>query len=409
MENSSGTNRWYVLGLAAATFTFVLSMPHICMTVLSKEMSLDLGLSPVEIGVVWGMIPFAGLFGLFIGGLLADRYGAKRVLSITCILTALAGALRGFSGDFFSLAASTFLYGLLSTIMFSGITKTAAIWFSGRQLGVANAVLTTGFGTGFTLGAMISATVLSPVLGGWRSVFFLYGAISVVIGFLWIFTVKEVARADTPYSAAKVSLREAASHVLPIKSVWLMGLAMLGYVGCVQGMVGYLPYYLREAGWAAAGADGTLATFNGLSTVAAVPTAVLSDRIGLRKAVIIPVLVITVAGVALLPLANAMASAMVWIMMVVMGICRDGSMALYNTMIMEMEGLGPAYVGTAIGLMYTISRFGSAFSPPLGNSLTGISPGLPFFFWAAVGVVAIVSLSLVRETGRRRIRGYREH
>jgi hypothetical protein len=92
--------------------------------------------------------------------------------------------------------------------------------------------------------------------------------------------------------------------------------------------------------------------------------------------------------------------------MVLMGICRDGSMALYNTMIMETDGLGSAYVGTAIGLMYTISRFGSAFSPPIGNSLTGISPDLPFLFWAAVGVVAIVSLSLVRETGRRKTRGY---
>jgi MFS family permease len=406
MENRGGTNRWYVLSLAALTFAFVISMPHICMTVLFKEMSLDLSLSPVEIGVVWGMIPFAGLFGLLSGGFLADRYGAKRVLGITCILTALCGALRGVSGDFFSLAATTFLYGLGSTVMFSGVTKTAAIWFSGRQLGIANAVLTTGFGTGFTLGAMISATLLSPMLGGWRQVLFLYGAISIVIGFLWIFTVRGAERAESSYSTAKISLREAASHVLTVKYVWLLGLAMLGYVGCVQGMIGYLPYYLRGTGWSAAGADGTLATFNGLSTAFAIPTAMLSDRIGLRKTIVIPVLMVTVVGIALLPVANMANSAVVWVIMIVTGICRDGSMALCNTMVMETEGVGPVYAGTAIGLVYTISRFGSAFSPPLGNSLTGVGPGLPFFFWAAVGVVAIVSLSFVRETGKGRVRSY---
>jgi MFS family permease len=406
MKNKGGTNRWYVLSLAAVTFTFVLAMPHICMTVLFKEMSLDLGLSPVEIGVVWGMIPFAGLFGLLSGGFLADRYGAKRVLGITCILTALCGALRGLSGDFLSLATITFMYGLGSTVMFSGVTKTAAIWFSGRQLGIANAVLTTGFGTGFTLGAMISATVLSPLLGGWRYVFFLYGAISIVIGLLWIFTVRRAERAEPSYSTAKISLREAASHVLTVKYVWLLGLAMLGYVGCVQGMVGYLPYYLREAGWVAASADGTLATLNGLSTAFAIPTAILSDRLGLRKMIVIPVLVVTVAGIALLPVANMANSAMVWVIMIVVGICRDGSMALCNTMVMETEGVGPAYAGTAIGLVYTISRFGSAFSPPLGNSLSGIGPGLPFFLWAAVGVVAIISLSFVREAGRERVRSF---
>ena len=100
-SKSSGSNyRWYVLTLAALTFTFVSAMPQICMTVLFKEISEDLGLNLVEVGVVWGMTPLAALFTVFLGGLLADRYGAKRTVSTACLVAGLAGAMRGVSGDF---------------------------------------------------------------------------------------------------------------------------------------------------------------------------------------------------------------------------------------------------------------------------------------------------------------------
>ena len=69
-------------------------------------------------------------------------------------------------------------------------------------------------------------------------------------------------------------------------------------------MIGYLPTYLRDIGWTAASADGTVATFNALSTLGAIPLALLSNRFGLRKAVLFPVLVVTILGIALLPVVH---------------------------------------------------------------------------------------------------------
>ncbi|HEY79036.1 MAG TPA: MFS transporter [Dehalococcoidia bacterium] len=404
MANRDVTNRWYVLGLAAASLALSFAMPQICVSVLFKEISQELSLSPVEIGVVWGTVHLAGLFVLFVGGLLTDRYGAKRILVITCFLAGVGGALRGVSGDFFSLVASTFLFGFMVSIMFAGAVKAAAILFSGRQFGTANGIMAAGMGFGFTLGAMISATLLSPLLGGWRNVFFFYGAVSVIVSLLWLFTVKEAGQSGASGSGSGLSLRQTVAQVLPVKSVWLMGLVLLGFVGCVQGMSGYLPLYLRESGWTAAGADGTLAAFAGVGAMAAIPIAVLSDRIGLRKAIIIPGLVVIITGVALLPVANMADSAIVWIIMIAMGIFRDASMTLCNTMTVEAEGVGPIYSGTAIGLMHTISRVGAVISPPLGNSMVIISPASPFLLWAAFGLLAVVSLSFVKETGRRKVR-----
>jgi len=320
-KNSESNYRWYVLTLAALSFTFTVAMQQVCVTVLFKEISEDLGLSLVEMGVVWGTPPLAALFIVFIGGLLADRYGARRVMGIACLVAGLTGAMRGIAGDFASLVLITFFFGFSSWIIPSSVFKTTASWFSGRQLVVVNGVVSTGMGLGFTAGAMISATILSPLLGGWESVLFLYGGISIIIGLLWLLTVREPERLGPAGSEGSVPLRQVISHVFPIKTVWLLGLTLLGYGGCIQGMIGYFPTYLRNIGWTVASADGTLAAFNGVSTLGAIPLVLLASRLGLRKAILFPILLITIVGIALLPLVD---NAMVWVLMIMVGFARDG-------------------------------------------------------------------------------------
>jgi len=400
--NSKPPNsRWYVLTLATITFASF-AMQQICMTVLFKEISEELGLSLVEIGLVWGIPALAGLFVFFIGGLLSDRYGARRVIGIACLLAGLAGALRGITVDFPSLLLFTFFMGLAGGIIPSSIFKTTATWFSGRPLVIANGVVSAGMGFGFTVGAMISATVLSPLLGGWQNVLFLYGGIAVIVGLLWFITVREPDRLGSTGSEGGVPLRQSISRVFPIKSLWFIGLTLLGYTACIQGIIGYMPTYLRDLGWTVASADGTVAAFNAFSTLGAIPLALLSDRIGLRKTLLFPVLVVTIVCVALLPLVD---NGMVYVLMILMGVARDGFMAVCLTISTETKGIGVVYAGTAMGLVQTVLSIGSLISPPLGNSLADPSnpaSPLPFFLWAAFGLLGLVAFIFVKETGWKR-------
>jgi NNP family nitrate/nitrite transporter-like MFS transporter len=398
-KSSVSNYRWYVLTLAALTFTFVCATPIVCMSVLFKEISEDLGLSLVEMGVVWGIPALAGVFVVLVGGLLADRFGARRVLGTACLLGGLAGALRGTAGDFTSLALISFFFGIFIWVIPSSVFKTTATWFSGRRLVLANGVVSAGMGLGFTVGAMISATVLSPLLGGWENVLFLYGGVSFMFGLLWLFTVRDTEWLGLAGSEGSAPLRQSISRVFPNKAVWLLGLTLLGYSGCIQGMIGYLPTYLRDIGWTVASADGTLATFNALSTMGAIPLALLSLRFGLKKVVLFPILFITIIGVALLPVVS---SAMVWVLMIMVGFTRDGFMAVCLTMSTETEGVGVVYAGTAVGLVQTVLNVGSIISPPLGNSLADANPGFPFFLWAAFGLLGLVVFCFVKETGWRR-------
>ncbi len=400
--NSPGNRpdyRWYILTLVSLTVIFVIAMPTMSMPVLFKEISDDLDLSLVQIGTIWGMIPLSGMFVILIGGLLSDRFGSKWVLTIGCFVTGLAGILRGLSDSYITLIATMFLFGLAVTMTGPGMIKALSSWFPGRRLGLANGVMSTSFALGFMAGAMISATVLSPLLGGWRNVMFLFGGLSLIVSVLWLFSrsnpVQEKPTQDSPES---VPFRQSISQLLRNKRVWLLALIMTGQASAVQGTLGYLPLYLLRSGWAAAAADGALSAFHATSLLATVPIALLSDKLGSRKLILFITTLATAIGFGLLSITGGWG---IWVSVIIAGMVRDGFMAIHTTMLIETEGVGPKYAGTAIGFIYTIAQLGEFASPPLGNSLAGISPRLPFAFWSALAAAALFAFIPLKEKARK--------
>src|SRR4030042_517039 len=101
-----------------------------------------------------------------------------------------------------------------------------------------------GMAMGFLIGSLISATFLSPWLGGWRNVLFFYGALGVLVSIPWYFT-PEAPKAFRQSGADLVSMKDAVGHVAKLRNIWLLGFVILGISGCVQGSLGYLPLFLR--------------------------------------------------------------------------------------------------------------------------------------------------------------------
>ena len=312
-----------------------------------------------------------------------------------CLLTGGLGAVRGFAVDFPTLFAAIFLLGFVQSAIPMNLHKVCAVWFPNRQLGLANGFISTGMALGFLLGSLLSATVLSPALGGWRNVLLFYGVIAMTISIPWYLSRPapngiEVSDGET----GPVSLRQTMSHVVRIRNVWLLGLVLLGVSGCITSTLGYLPLYLRGLGWPEASADGALAAFHAVSMISVIPIALWSDRLASRKTVLMVATLMTITGVGLLSIVDGM---MMWVAVSMTGLVRDGFMAVFTTVVLETEGVGATYVGTAMGLVMVLSGLGRLVAPPLGNSLAHIAPGLPFVFWAALAGVGFFGLYLVKE------------
>ena len=370
---------------------------RMCIPVLFKEISSDLSLSMVAIGTIWGMDPLAGVFVGLPGGLLADRFGVKRTLIVVCLLCGVFGALRGLSDSFVSMAATMFLFGLVVAMVPSIVPKVTAVWFSGRHLGFSNALISVAWAIGAMTGTMFSATVFSPLLGGWKYVLFLYGAPAIIVGLLWVATGREPDASELPASTlSEVPFRQALSQVIRIKEVWIIGLIMLTQWGANTGFIGYLPLYLRGIGWTPTSADSAITVLTGVSCIGIIPTVFLSDRLGRRKGVLVLSIIIMAISLGLLPIVHGSA---VWVLLIIGSIFRNGGSALFNILIFEMKGVGSTYGGTAIGLASTMGMFGAFLAPPLGNSLADVNLGLPFVFWAILSALALPGFFFIKERG----------
>ena len=385
--------RWAILVLAMLTNTLASAVPGTCLPVLFAEISRDLHLDLVQVGVVWGISALPGVITVLLGGALGDRFGPKRVLLISCLLVGVTGALRGLATDFYTLAAAMFLMGVVSPLISMNTLKMCSLWFPPRQLGLASGFMSIGMAAGFLAATLVSASLLSPALGGWRHVLFLYGALSAALCVPWLI-IRPSPVAAPPATANPRSLRRNIAAIARIRKAWLLGLAILGIGGCVQGVLGYLPLYLRGQGWPGVSADTATAAFHTASLLCTIPIALASDRLGTRKRVLVFAGMMMLLGVGLLSVAQG---ALVWLGVVMAGMVRDGFMAVFMTYVIETEGIGVAFAGTATGFTLVFNGVGTLIAPPIGNSLASIAPGAPFLFWAGMVVVGFAGLIATRE------------
>jgi len=94
----------------------------------------------------------------------------------------------------------------------------------------------------------------------------------------------------------------------------------------------------------------------------------------------------------------------VWVIMFISGIFMDACMAILMTTLLESKGIEISNAGTALGIVFTIGPIGSIVAPALGNSLAKYNSGLPFVFWAALSVLSVVTMLMIKETGWRKKR-----
>jgi len=391
----SESYKWLVLTLAAFTFTFVVAIPQMSLPVMFDEISTDLNLSLVQVGWIWGLGSVMGIFVGLIGGPIGDRFGPRRTLAGACLLIGLAGAARGFSNGFTMLAWTMLLTGAAMWSIPMNVHKTCGIWFSKQQLGMANSVVSVGMALGFLSGALLAATVFSPLLGGWRNVLFVYGAVATLFGIFWRFS-QENAGDKNRRNNQSISMLKAIGHVTRVRSVWVFCIATAAVSGCVNGMLGYLPLYLRELGWEPALADGTLASFHAASMVFAVPMALLSDRVGSRRSFLMASTLLIGIGTGLLGFAGGV---LISLAVLMAGITRDGFMAISMTAIIEVEGIGPRFAGSATGLVMSAIGIANVFAPPIGNWLAKFGPGIPFLFWASLVALGFVAYLFLQQPG----------
>jgi predicted MFS family arabinose efflux permease len=368
--------------------------------VLFKEIATDLNLSIFATGVIWGVDPLAGIFISIPGGLLVDRFGVKRTLTVVCFLAGLFCALRGLSVGFTSLAITTFLFGLMCAVTPTVVFKITVLWFDKKRQGLANALINVAGFAGAMVATQLSSTVLSPWLGGWRNVLFFFGAPAIVLGILWWTTGREPNRRESSETTeTKIPFRDTLSRVIHIKEVWILGFIMACYMGAHVGLTGYLPTFLREIGWTPLKADTTITLMNAATLIGMIPMVVFANRLKALKKLLFFSIIIFALSILYIPHVK---SDLLILMLTITSFLRSGSIAILTTLTLQVKGVGVLLGGTAMGLTQVLTMAGGFAAPPLGTSLTGISLDTPFYLWASLLVVSLPLFLLMRPRKEQR-------
>ncbi|MEM7113598.1 MAG: MFS transporter [Chloroflexota bacterium] len=384
--NQSPATRWLILALCTLIVIVVYTIPALMLPVLFAEIAADLNLDIVQLGIAWGSISLSSIVvGLF-GGAIGDRLGSHRMVALACLLIGLLGILRGFAPNYTLLLVTFMLFGLVAPSLPPNLHKAGAHFFP-TQRGVSTSIISIGFAFALFIGSRYTATWLSPLVGGWRNVMFLFGGFGILFAAIWFFLVPasimpQPSNQERPFfEAIFSSLR----RVLQAREMWIVGLGSTLFWACFRGFAGYTPLYLRGLGWDAADADAALSTFFLSSMLLALPLTIWSERIGTRRPFLVVAMLTAGGGILSLGLGN---ERWVVVALVVAGLMFDAFMAIHQAEVLSLDGLG-AYAGSALGLLVMFREVGGFLSPPFGNWLASqFGASVPFFFWGSMGLLA---------------------
>jgi MFS family permease len=369
---------------------------------LLPEIAAELSLTHTQIGIIWGAWFLGMMLFSLVGGAMADRFGVKRVIAGALIFSAIFCALRGFMPDFQGLTVAMFLFGASLAFIVPNITKGIGIWFGRTELGRANGILSISVGVGLVLGNMMGASVLSPLLGGWRPTMWLTGAIAAVLFIVWIAGARErpVEEIAGEGAARQPGIWEGLKRVVRVRDLWFVCLIEFCLVGGFLAFQGFLPTMLVEKGMTAARAGLLLGLTLMSSGVFNVVGPSLSDRLGVRKPFVWPFLLLSGIGVSLV--AFFMGGPLIAVLILI-AVGVGVAIPLLRTIVLEMEGIGPLHTGSAVGLIFVLNRLGAFILPVV----MGVVIDFSHLFWPGfllLGVLNLVAVRLclaIKETGLR--------
>lgn len=144
----------------------------------------EFGLSKTAMGGVLSALFFVYAAGQFINGQFGDKFGARRLISVGLIVSALINLIFSFTDGI--LSAMMLLWGLngyFQSMGWSPSVKTVANWFSPSKRAKFSSLL----GTSYQIGNAVSWALSGFIVGmlGWRFAFVIPGAICLFVGIHW--------------------------------------------------------------------------------------------------------------------------------------------------------------------------------------------------------------------------------
>ncbi|MEO3793595.1 MFS transporter [Nonomuraea sp. B10E15] len=348
---------------------------------LSGSYSRQLRLSQTQLSLLVAIPVVVGSLGRIPVGMLADRFGGRRMFAVVCFVSIVPVLFTGWSTSYGWLLFWGFLLGVPGTSFAIGIPFVNA-WYEPARRGFATGVFGAGMG-GTALSAFCTPVLVETFGRPFTHV--LMAAALAVTGLVMLGASRDSPRWSPATAPAWPRIRKAMALKATWQSAFLYAVAFGGFVAFST----YLPTLLQNVyRFAQTGAGLRTAGFSIAAVLARPLGGTLSDRIGPVKVLLIAFGGTTVMALvlALEPPAELPAGASFVLMALFLGLGTGGVFALVAKLVEASR------VGTVTGLVGAAGGLGGYF-PPLVMGAVYAATGAYTVGFALLALTALVTLA----------------
>ena len=225
--------------LLALLINMVCYTDRVCIAIAGPELRRNFNLSQTELGFVFSIFSLSYFLGQTPWGILADRHGARGIVTFAIAGWSLFTALTATAWSYVSLLTIRFVFGGLEAAFSPSIASAFSRWIPIQERATA-------FGA-FLGGGRLGGALTPPIAGylllhyGWQAPFVVFGA----FGLLWAVAWYAVYR-NRPPDHPPVTIATPWAALLRNPRMWsLLGTAF-GSTLLWQFYITWFPTYLRE-------------------------------------------------------------------------------------------------------------------------------------------------------------------
>jgi MFS family permease len=380
--------------MAAIAFFLVNYNWNIVATLL--DLIPDLGLSETEFGLLFTAPTLAGILVSIPGGMLADRYGIRRVLGTAVVVTTVGCLLRVTATGFEAMFAYNFLMGIGLGVLFALQPQLVGLWFPPRQVGLATGLYMMSMGVGMALGL-----ATGPMYPTWQSAFLFPGIAVAVITVLWIVFGRDRPAGVSAAETQLVGFREGMGRALRSRNMWFVNTAQFLVGVLILAYIGSLPYLLTEfKGMVEESASLISALAVVGFTIGTIFWPVMSEVVGIRNPIFMVTMVLT--GISAVLVWFLAPGAGMWALAFFPGFFIAAALTFMMMAPVELQEIGPRYAGNATGILSTTYNLGAFVGLPyMMLPIAAVSADWAFIFLLIVCVITGTLGLAIREIGRK--------
>jgi sugar phosphate permease len=267
--------------------------------VVLPEMISNLGFTRTDTASIYNAYLFAYIAVTPFTGYLTDRFGARPVITVCCLILGIGVLLMGTINTLWAACLFYAVVGIGATGMWTPVLTVAQRWFTPGKRGLALGMISPGYGLGFAAMGVAFPWIVRNYT--WRHAWYFLGAAAlamVLVNALLLKSNPEDAgyrpwgeKEDSPgptaaaqASPSKISL----GAVFKSRNFWMIGLSYFAVAYSLYGVTTFMVDYAKTQLGIPLEKASLLATVHGFAQVIGVLTILpFSDYLGRKKTIII--------------------------------------------------------------------------------------------------------------------------